>query len=231
MNERILVVAAHPDDDVLGCGGTIARFRDAGADVRVIFLAEGITARYEPSQFDDPDVRARSERRNRNAVRALDILGVPADSVFVNARPCARLDGVPMIDLAKEIERHLADFKPNRVFTHTPDDPNVDHGLAFRATLVAVRPVNRPWLRAVYSYEVLSSTEWNTTAPFAPTAFFDVTATIERKVSALAAYEDEMRPIPHPRSPETLRALAQFRGAQAGVRYAEGFGLIRSLDH
>ena len=107
-------------------------------------------------------------------------------------------------------------------------DPNVDHGLAFRATLVAVRPVNRPWLRAVYSFEVLSSTEWNPTAPFAPTAFFDITATIERKVAALAAYEDEMRQSPHPRSPETVRALAQFRGTQVGVAYAEG--LVRHAE-
>jgi LmbE family N-acetylglucosaminyl deacetylase len=230
MDERILIVAAHPDDEILGCGGTIAKFRDSGADVRVVFLAEGVTARFDPPMFDTPDVKARSERRNRNAVRALDIVGVPAASVFVNTRPCGRLDTVPQIDLVKEIERHVANFRPTRIFTHAAADTNVDHGVTFRAALVAARPVDRPWLRSLYSFEVLSSTEWNTTVAFAPTVFFDITRTIDRKIAALAAYEDEMREVPHPRSPEMLRALAQFRGAQVGVRFAEGFALVRGLE-
>lgn len=230
MDERILVIAAHPDDEVLGCGGTIARVAGFGAAVRVVFLAEGVTARFDPCDFVTPDVRQRSERRNRNALKALDILGVPADQVFVHTRPCCRLDAVPLIDLTKEVERHIAEFQPTRVFTHSTDDPNVDHGLAFRATLVAVRPLDGSPVRAVYSYEVLSSTEWNTTSPFMPTAFFDIGGTIDRKLAALAAYEDEMRPAPHPRSPEVVRALAQFRGAQAGVGHAEGFALVRSLN-
>lgn len=228
-DERLLIVAAHPDDEVLGCGGTIARAADAGAAVRVIFLAEGVTARFNPDQFDNPEVRAWSERRNANAFRALDVLGVPAGQVFVQTRPCCRLDGVPLIDLTKEIERHMGDFQPTRVFTHSPDDPNVDHGAAFRATLVAIRPLNRPWLRAVYSFEVPSATEWNPTSPFAPNAFFDITDGMDRKVAALAAYEDEMCPPPHPRSEEVLRGLARFRGAQAGLAYAEGFALVRSV--
>lgn len=230
MDERVLVIAAHPDDEVLGCGGTIARYADAGAAVRVVFLAEGVTARFDPVEFSRPEVREWSERRNRNALRALAILGVPADQVFVHSRPCCRLDEVPLIDLTKQVERHIAEFRPTRVFTHSADDPNVDHGLAFRATLVAVRPLEGSPVRAVYSFEVLSSTEWNTTSPFTPTAFFDVGAGMDRKLAALAAYEDEMRPAPHPRSPEVLRALAQFRGAQAGVVFAEGFALVRSRD-
>lgn len=230
IDERVLVVAAHPDDDVLGCGATIARFRDAGAAVRVIFLAEGITARFSPSEFETPEVQEWSRRRNANAVRALAELGVPATDVFVQKRPCCRLDQVPLIDLTKEIEHHIRDLRPTRLYTHASDDPNVDHGVAHRAVLPAVRPLQGQSLRAVFAFEVLSSTEWNPLKPFGPTAFVDVTQTMERKVAAMAAYEDEMHPPPHPRSPDVIRALGRFRGAQAGVPYAEGFALIRGLD-
>jgi len=229
-DERILVVAAHPDDEVLGCGGTIARFRDAGATVRIVFLAEGITARYLPAQFANPDIIQRIERRNRNALIATGILGIPSDQVFVEKRHCCRLDQVPLIDLVRQIEGHIADFLPTRLFTHAADDPNVDHGLAHRAVLAAVRPLARQHLKAVYAFEVLSSTEWNPLRPFPCQAFFDVTTTIDRKVQALAAYDDEMRLPPHPRSGEVVRALARFRGAASGSHYAEGFQLIRSLD-
>ncbi len=229
-NDRLLIVAAHPDDEILGCGGMIARAVDADAAVRVVFLAEGVTARFEPAQFDFPEVRMWSERRNANAYRALAVLGVPQEQVFVQSRPCCRLDGVPLIELSKEIERHVKDFCPTRLLTLSADDPNVDHGAAFRAVLVAARPVDGSRLSAVYAFEVLSATEWNPTRPFAPTAFFDITSTIDRKVAALDAYEDEMRAPPHPRSEEVLRGLARFRGAQAGVQYAEGFALIRAID-
>lgn len=229
-DERILVVAAHPDDDVLGCGGTIARFRDAGCPVRVMFLAEGVTARFAPEQFETPEVQEKSARRNHNALRALAQLGVAADEVFVQQRPCCRLDQVSLIDLTKEIEQHIRDFRPTRLYTHAADDPNVDHGTVHRAVLPAVRPLAGQTLRAVFAFEVLSSTEWNPQKPFAPTAFTDVTTTMDRKIAAMAAYEDEMHPPPHPRSPEVIRALGRFRGAQAGVAYAEGFSLIRGLD-
>lgn len=230
IDERILVVAAHPDDEVLGCGGTIARFADAGAVVRIVFLAEGVTARYLPDQFADSDVLKKSERRNRDAMVAAEILGVPPSEVFLGTRYCCRLDQVPLIDLVRQIEGHLADFRPTRVFTHAADDPNVDHGLAHRAILAAVRPFPHPYLNAVYAFEVLSSTEWNPPRPFFCQAFFDVTNTIDRKVQALAAYGDEMRPPPHPRSEEVVRALARFRGAACGTQYAEAFQLIRSRD-
>jgi LmbE family N-acetylglucosaminyl deacetylase len=228
--ERILVVAAHPDDEVLGCGGVIARFTDAGAQVRIIFLAEGITARYTTDQVGSPDVVQRIDRRNRNALVAAEILGVAPDQVFVEKRHCCRLDQVPLIELVRQVEEHIADFHPTRLFTHAADDPNVDHGLAHRGVLAAVRPVARKALKAVYAFEVLSSTEWNPIRPFQCQAFFDITATIDRKVRALAAYDDEMRLAPHPRSEEVIRSLARFRGAASGTHFAEGFQLIRSVN-
>lgn len=228
--ERVLVVAAHPDDEVLGCGGTIARYRDSGAAVRVLFLAEGVTARFEQHQFNDPKVVAWSRRRNENALKALARLGMAADDVFLGSRPCCRLDQVALIDLTKEIERHIRDFRPTRIFSHATDDPNVDHGLAHRALLPAIRPLTGNYLKAAFAFEVLSSTEWNPLKPFAPTNFIDISQTIDRKVRAMADYDDEMLPSPHPRSPESLLALARYRGVQAGLAFAEGFALIRGID-
>ncbi len=229
--ERILVVAAHPDDEVLGCGGTIAKYRKVGYDVRVVFLAEGITARYRPDEFDLPEVTGKIERRNANAKRALALLDVDGKDVFTSLRHCCRLDQTPLIELTKEIERHLVDFKPTRLFTHSTDDTNVDHGFVHRAVLAAARPVAKERrLRAIYAFEVLSSSEWNTLQPFAPTIFHDITGHVDTKIAALAAYEDEMRAAPHPRSPDVVRALATFRGAQMGAAFAEGFVLVRGID-
>lgn len=226
--ERVLVVAAHPDDEVLGCGGTIARHRDRGDDVRVVFLAEGITARYQPEEFDLPQVRQESVRRNENAARALACLDVPEKEVFTDERYCCRLDQVPQIDLVKQIEGHIRDWKPTRLLTHAAADTNIDHCMAHRAVIAACRPLAGTPLRTILSFEVLSSTEWNPTAPFPAVVFADVTAQMDRKIQAMAAYEGEMRAAPHSRSEQALRALAGYRGAQIGVLYAEAFGVIRS---
>lgn len=228
--ERVLVIAAHPDDEVLGCGGTIARFRDANAPVRVVFLAEGITARYDPPEFETPKVKAESAARNANAVKALALLGVEREAVFLAERPCCRLDQVPLIDLVKEVEGHIREFRPSQLLTHWGQDTNIDHCLAHRAVLAATRPIAIPYLRRILAFEVLSSSEWNTTTAFPANAFHDITGQIDRKLEAMAAYGDEMRQPPHPRSAQVIRGLASFRGAQAGVTYAEGFSLIRSLE-
>ena len=227
---RMLVVACHPDDEVLGCGGTIAKVRAAGGEVRVIFLAEGITARYDPSEFDLPAVRQEIDERNTNALKALAALGVAEDQIYVNQRHCCRLDQIPLIDLTKEIEKHIDDFKPDRIYGHASHDANIDHQCGHKALLAAVRPMSKGFVPAVFAFEVLSSTEWNPLQPFVATAFIDITDQIDAKVAALAAYGGEMRPAPHSRSETVLRALACYRGSQCGVAYAEGFSLIRSVD-
>jgi LmbE family N-acetylglucosaminyl deacetylase len=227
--DKALVVAAHPDDDILGCGGAIARYRSLGVEVRVIFLAEGVTARFRDEELNDAEVIAKSEQRNRNALKALDILSVPSEQVFLNTRHCCRLDQVPLIHLVKEIEYHLDEFKPDQVLCHSAHDVNIDHRITNEALRAAIRPLAGCPVKSVLNFEVLSSTEWNTAAPFAPTVFADITEFIDLKIIALAAYGDEMQPSPHPRSEEVLKALATYRGTQAGVRYAEGFNLFRYL--
>lgn len=230
-DERILVIAAHPDDEVLGCGGTLSKYSDVGSRIRVVFLAEGITARYQPEEFTNPEVVEQIELRNQNAFRAADILGIPRDQIFTSTRSCCRLDQLALIDLTKSIEEHLTDFLPTRVFIHSPHDPNVDHQVAHRASLAALRPIRDSQPKAVYAFEVLSSTEWNPMQPFTPNFFTGIGKIgLDRKVAALAAYGDEMRPSPHPRSPQVIKALASFRGSQAGLMFSEAFTLIRGIE-
>ncbi|WP_417845202.1 PIG-L deacetylase family protein [Thalassospira povalilytica] len=228
--ERVLVIAAHPDDEVLGCGGTIAKLRSGGVEVRVVFLAEGITARFLPNEFELSEVQSKIKRRHENGLRAMAFLGLEHKDIFFGERYCCRLDTVPQIDLVKEIEGHVKDFAPTTIYTHAAYDTNVDHRCAHQAVLTAMRPLGNLGQVSIYAFEILSSTEWNTVHPFAPTAFVDVTDSIEAKVAAMKAYEDEMQPSPHPRSAEVIEGLATYRGTQVGVRYAEGFQLIRSLS-
>lgn len=176
------------------------------------------------------EVQSKIKRRHENGLRAMAFLGLEHKDIFFGERYCCRLDTVPQIDLVKEIEGHVKDFAPTTIYTHAAYDTNVDHRCAHQAVLTAMRPLGNLGQVSIYAFEILSSTEWNTVHPFAPTAFVDVTDSIEAKVAAMKAYEDEMQPSPHPRSAEVIEGLATYRGTQVGVRYAEGFQLIRSLS-
>ena len=225
-SNRILVIAAHPDDEVLGCGGLIARERKRDVAVRVVFMAEGVTARFDPEEFNLPEVVAASRQRNDNAIVALGKLGVQSSEVFTNSKYCCRLDQVPQIDLVKSVEQHLDDFRPTHVLTHAAHDTNVDHRLSHLSVIAACRPVRRAKPRSILTFEVLSSTEWNP-IPFEAQVFANITEEIDAKIEGLLAYGDEVRQPPHPRSSRVIRALAEYRGAQIGVNFAEAFGVIR----
>ncbi len=228
-DERLLVIAAHPDDETLGCGGTIARFRKAGAAVRVVCLAEGTSVRFSREESEGPVAQAALKEREANAQKALSLLGVAAGEVVLDRRRCCELDIVPQVDLVKAIERHIREFKPSRLYTHVASDTNVDHRMVHQAVLTAARPL-WPGLKEIAAFEVPSSTDWNPTAPFAPTLFVDITDTIKTKLAAAKAYGGEMPPPPHSRSVEGLEALARVRGSQAGVVFAEGFQLLRRVE-
>jgi N-acetylglucosamine malate deacetylase 1 len=223
-----LVVAAHPDDEVLGCGGTIAKMADEGWSVHVLILAEGATSR--------------SRKRDRNAKRgelsalvksakaAAKVLG--AKSVEVLAFADNRMDGVELLDVVKAVEDRIAKFGPNRVLTHHRGDVNVDHQMVHDAVLAAVRPLPGTTVREVLFFEVASSTEWRPASSlpaFAPALFVDIGLTIDRKLRALEAYSSELRAFPHPRSKEAVEHLARWRGATAGVMAAEAFEVGRIL--
>jgi LmbE family N-acetylglucosaminyl deacetylase len=224
----VLVVAAHPDDEVLGCGATMARHAEAGAAVRTFIVGEGATAR----SVDRVIASAQDEvSALRAAARsAATILGTqpPSFGGFADNR----LDGVELLEIVKTVERIVAEFSPQVVYTHHGGDLNVDHRRVHDAVLTACRPLPGSAVRAIYSFEVLSSTGWmgaSRELAFVPTRFVDVTATLARKLDALKAYSGEMRAFPHARSIEAVTALAQLRGATVGLAAAEAFQVEREI--
>jgi LmbE family N-acetylglucosaminyl deacetylase len=223
----VMVIAAHPDDEVLGCGGTLAH-HSAADDVRIVILGEGLTSR-SPQRAGAP--AGTLDELRRDALAAGAVLG--ARSVEFGGLPDNRFDEMSLLDIVKQVEGWIAAHRPDVVYTHHPGDLNIDHGITFRAVLTATRPGASPYqVRDLLAFETLSATEWafeRIGTPFRPNVFTDVSATIDRKLDAMSRYRSESRPAPHPRSPEKIRALAAHRGAASGVAYAEAFELIRSL--
>jgi Uncharacterized proteins, LmbE homologs len=228
VQKNVLVVAAHPDDEVLGCGGTIARHVDAGDQVQVLIVAEGSTSRQQ--ERDRAQVRDELSALAQAAQTAGSILG--AAGVELLDLPDNRLDSLDRLDLIKRIEECVDRHQPECVYVHHAGDVNVDHRRLHEAVVTACRPTPRHCVRRLLSYEVASSTEWQPpgSAPaFQPNWFVDITAQWARKRQALEAYAAEMRPWPHARSIEALEHLARWRGAQVGVEAAEAFCLLRQL--
>ena len=222
--KTVLVVAAHPDDEALGCGGTIARLSASGSKVHILFLADGETARAGASK----DMLA---KRRRIATEAAAKLGAQNPG-FLDF-PDNRLDSVDLLDVVQAIEKHASGIGPELVLTHFGGDLNVDHRACAEAVLTAFRPVPDQSVRSILAFEVPSSTEWRVAAGptgFAPNAFFDVSATLDVKRSALEIYAREMRDFPHPRSVEAVEALARWRGATVGVGAAEAFVVLRTMQ-
>ncbi len=218
----ILVVAAHADDEALGCGGSIARHAAEGDVVRVLFLADGVSSR-------DAGGDAQAQRRLAAAQQAAEILGVRAQRFL--ALPDNRLDTVALLDVVRPLEAAIAEWRPEVIYTHHHGDLNVDHRVAHQAVLTACRPQPGACVRTVLAFETVSSTEWSAhdLRPFAPTWFVDISAFLDIKLRALAAYAEEMRAAPHARSMEGLRHLAHHRGHSVGMAAAEAFMPVRIL--
>jgi LmbE family N-acetylglucosaminyl deacetylase len=227
MTLRVLVIAAHPDDEVLGCGGTVARLADEGAEVHAHILGEGITSRYRVrAEADQAEIQELHER----AQLAGRVLG--SATVMVHDLPDNRFDELALLDVVKLVEEWIERLVPDTVYTHHGGDLNIDHQIVHRAVLTATRPVGGSPVRDVYAFEVPSSTEWSfqrLEPAFRPNVFVDISETLGRKVQALLAYETEVRPYPHPRSPEAIEAGAHRWGSVAGFQAAEAFELVRSL--
>lgn len=224
----VAVVAAHADDEVLGCGGTLARLAASGRDVHVLLLADGESSRGDGSRT--PLNPSRVALRNAAANAAAQVMG--CRTVRCLGLPDNRLDSVDLLDVVQAIERFLADTRPSTVFTHHGGDVNIDHRVAHQAVLVAARPQPGHHVKQLLFFEVPSSTEWappGSGSPFTPTWFVDISATLDTKRRALGCYESEMRPFPHPRSIEAVEALARWRGATIGAPAAEAFVLGRCI--
>jgi len=227
MKGRIAVIAAHPDDEVLGCGGTIARLANEGYSVHILLMADGESSRGGIEQSIDPSLLA---ARNTAADNACNILG--CRSVEMLNLPDNRLDGLDLLDIIKRIEAFIEHYCPTTILTHHAGDVNIDHRIVHDAVIAACRPQPNHPVKELLFFEVPSSTEWRppgSAEAFNPNVFIDISKTLSLKMGALKAYESELRMFPHPRSLKAVEALAQWRGATAGFEAAEAFSLGRKL--
>ncbi len=221
---KVLVVAAHPDDEVLGCGATIAKLAAAGYEVFLAILGEGVTSRY--AAREQADKKLILELR-KTAEKVREYLG--AKKLFPFDFPDNRFDTVPLINIIKTIEGLIKEIEPQIVFTHHTSDLNIDHVITHRAVLTATRPLSGCPVNEIYAFEIPSSTEWSfgQFGSFQPDTFCNIENTIEMKIRAMSLYETERRELPHPRSPVALKATAQRWGSVVGMQYAEAFETIR----
>ena len=223
---RYLTIAAHPDDEILGCGATMARLSSEGHEVHILILGEGATSRHtEPGAgaLQVTELRTQAEKAGR-------VLG--AASVIVENLPDNKFDDLPMLDIVRMVERHVTDLKPSAIFTHHGSDLNIDHRLTAQAVVTATRTMAGTPVKEVLAFHIPSSTEWSfgvTGQPFKPDVFFDVTDHMAAKINAMELYAGETREFPHPRSPEALDAISKTWGSTAGFAAAEAFELVRSL--
>ena len=225
---KILVIAAHPDDEVLGCGGTIARMSNEGHNISIAILGEGITSRYFHREDADKKMVQDLHEHSHQVAKMLG-----SNDLQMFDLPDNRFDTVPLLDIVKIIEGHIEKINPDYVYTHHFSDLNFDHVLTNRATLIATRPLENSSVKTVLSYEVPSSTEWafqTTRLGFQPNVFVDVTKTLDTKIEAMKIYDGENREFPHPRSSESLRAIACRWGSVSGLKAAEAFELIRHIQ-
>lgn len=222
----MLVFAAHPDDELLGLGGTIRRLVNEGVTARAVIMAEGLTSRADKrSDANLTELKGlQADAKNAAVIvgyKSIDFCGLPDN----------RMDGTELLDIIRIVSKYVEIYQPDTIFTHHHGDLNIDHKITCEAVLTACRPVNGNKVKKIYAFETPSSTEWNYTYgdPFQPNVFFDVTDTLEAKVEGMACYRTESTVYPHPRSPEALRALGRYRGSNVGFEMAEGFVLLREL--
>lgn len=224
-NKIIMVVVAHPDDEILGCGGTISRLARDGHEVYTLILGEGITSRDQKRDFGK---RANEiSKLKKQAVKANKAIGVK--KVFHYDFADNRFDSVPLLDIIKVIEKIKGEIKPDIIFTHYRNDLNIDHRVVYQAVITATRPVFLETVKEIYSFNVLSSTEWNYPLSFSPNVFFDISRTLKDKIRSLRIYKSELKASLHPRSVRGTKLSAEFWGVTTGLRYSEAFECVRAI--
>ena len=223
MNKTILIVAAHPDDEVLGCFATVSKLIMQGYEAYTLILSGGKTSR---DNFDKQEI----DVLKQEMFEANNYIGIK--KVFQADFPDNSFDSVPLLNIVKEIEKIKRQVSPGVIFTHHSGDMNIDHQITHRAVLTATRPMVGECIRSIYSMEIPSSTEWNSFTKdtiFVPDVFVDVTDTIEKKVKAMSIYKSELKEYPHPRSLTFIKELAKSNGVKVGLKFSENFKLIRQI--
>lgn len=221
MKKNILIVVAHPDDEVLGVGGAIANHTESGDIVSVLIMADGEASR--------GDIKKDTiEGRQSSARKSASILGV--QNIFFEAFPDNQMDEVALLYIVRAIEAHVKVVKPDVIYTHHGGDLNIDHRIVFEAVMTASRPIKGSFYpKQIYCFETVSSTEWGIHKDFIPNTYIDVENVFYKKLNALKCYESEMRDFPHPRSYEAVETLAKMRGSVVAIKLAEAFMCIRDI--
>ena len=225
-SSSVLIVAAHPDDEVLGCGGTIKKLTKSGNKVNIIFISDGVSSRKMSKKNYLVDLKQRKE----SCIKACKILGAKRP-IFYDL-PDNALDTVPILKIVKLIGLNIKKFKPKLILTHCADDLNIDHHITNKAVVTACRPLKNNSVKTLLFFEIASSTEWqivNKRKSFSPNWFENIDSELKLKIKALKAYKKELRKWPHPRSSKGVEVLAQWRGSSSGFKAAEAFILGRNL--
>jgi len=224
--KNVLVVAAHPDDEVLGCGGTIAKYKNI-YNFNCLFLSDGVSSR----SLDKKKNEIQIKKRKISAEKAKKILGIK--KIFFGNFPDNSMDSIPFLSIVKFIEAHIKLIKHFRIYTHFGNDLNIDHKLASKAVVTATRPQKKNTVKEILFFEIPSSTEWNfrnTKGFFNPNVFENIEKTIEFKKRALTSYKQELRKYPHPRSMQAIINLSKYRGNTSASKHAEAFVLARKIN-
>ncbi len=228
--QKILIIAAHPDDEVLGCGGTIAKYAKRGDRIYCLFLGKGKASRFEGRKLGT--IKTEQLILEKEVGKAAKILGI--SEVIFKDFPDQKYDTVPFLEIIKAIEQIKEKIKPEIVFTHHQGDLNLDHQITFKAVLTACRPLKGETVKKIYSFEVSSATEWGSPKGktyFMPNVFVDVSHTFNKKIDALKAYKTEIRNYPHPRSSRGLEIIARRWGTVVGRELVEAFELVREINY
>jgi len=225
MKKKILIIAAHPDDEVLGCFGTVARLIKEGYEAYTLILGEGKTSRDEQRIVENK--KEEIEVLNSEIQKVNKIIGIK--KVFIESFPDNRFDSVDLLDIIKVISKVKDEVKPNIIFTHYENDLNIDHQITYKAVITATRPMEDECVKEIYSFEILSSTEWNYPLSFSPDTYFDISNTIDLKIEAMKEYSSELCKYPHPRSLEGIELNAKYQGMRVGKKYVEAFKSIRVI--
>jgi len=223
---KIMLIAAHPDDELLGCGGTLLYFKDMGYEIKIVFLSDGESSRLKKKDKKKILIK----KREQEAIKISKICNFikPSFARFSDNQ----LDQISLLKIIKFIEKEILKFKPSIIFTHNENDLNIDHKTVFDAVVTATRPSTQTFVNSIYCFETPSSTENNFSTlkvKFNPNLFFDITKFINKKLELLKNYKNEIRKYPHSRSLQSVKVLAKYRGTQIGTKYAEAFFLLRQL--
>lgn len=223
--KRILVIAPHADDEILGCGATIARHVSEGARVQIAILTNASEG--SPELFSKDYIA----RLRKEALMAHEMLGV--EKTIFRELPAPKLDQLSVSDVSQVISEIIELFKPNRIYIPFENDLHNDHKIIFQSCLVAARPLPESKIEKILAYETLSETEWAAPFPqnaFVPNYYINIEHFLETKIQAFELFESQIKQFPHPRSSKTIEALARFRGSTVGYAAAESFMLIRQIE-